>query len=96
MFSAPACVDGPYGSAYHNLVFSKTRPFCYTVMPPFYEARWDEFVRWFGMLGLPFAYVKGDGDESAADATEAWSVPVERVARGLDQVMDLLKSGAGR
>jgi tetratricopeptide (TPR) repeat protein len=94
MLASPACVAGAYGSAYHNLVFCKNKPFCYTVMPPFYEERWDEFVRWFGMMDFPLAYVKGDGDHSRTDSSGAWTVPVERVARGLDQVMDLIKSRA--
>jgi hypothetical protein len=91
VFSRPACVAGPYGSAYHNMVFSETKPFCFTVMPPFYQARWDEFVRWFGMMGFPLAYVRGEGGEQSTQATGSWQVPLERVERGLDQVMALLR-----
>ena len=92
LFSRPACVAGPFGSAFHNLVLSKVKPVCFTIRPPFYDERWDEVMAWFGMLGVSVAYVTGEADLDDRSSLQPWSVSPEAVERGLDQVMTRLRA----
>jgi hypothetical protein len=88
LFANPACVAGPFGSAYLNLAFSRARPFCLALMPKHLPYHLDEMVVWQGEFGSRFAYVEGDMPPGPHDPTTPWTVPIERVERVLDAVLE--------
>jgi hypothetical protein len=88
LFAAPACVAGPYGSAFRNLVFSAGRPRCFTIMPPYPDAFLPGVALWLSLLELECTFVRGrpmpgDGGPNLAP----WTVDLHEVERGLEALL---------
>jgi|WetSurMetagenome_2_1015567.scaffolds.fasta_scaffold51596_1 hypothetical protein len=92
LFAAPACVAGPYGSAFHNLVFSGGHPMSLVMMPPHRAIYLNEFAQWQVDCGNRFAYVRGDPFTEPHDISTPWTVSLDKVERALDRFMDLQAS----
>ena len=93
-FAAPACVAGPYGSAFRNLVFCHHKPVALALMPPYRKDHADGVAIWLGHLGVPFARLDGApvgwaaGDETPN--TAPWTIPLDEVDRALDRVLGVV------
>ncbi len=95
IFAGAACVAGPYGSGFRNIVFSNRPPTCFLVMPPYPESYMQGVAVWIGMLGAALAYVPGIPPSEAGDPNLApWTAPLDEVERGLDEVLAQLDEGA--
>ena len=88
IFAGAACVAGPYGSGFRNIVFSEKPPTCFLVMPPYPESYMQGVAIWIGMLGARMAYVTGNPTSEGGNPNLApWTVPLGEVERGLDKIL---------
>ena len=99
-FAEPACVAGPYGSAFHNLVFSRHKPLCLALTSPAIHRVVDELTLWFGMAGLRAAYVEGvaAAPDAAIEGREGrrvspWTVDLDQVEQAIDRMLSMLGRG---
>ncbi len=92
LFSSPACLAGPFGSAFHNLVFCARKPVCLVLTPPFYEAWMEEIAFFFGLWGARFAYVAGAPSDGAAgtadDLMAPWCAPLDQIDEAIEKVLE--------
>lgn len=93
LFANPACVAGPFGSAFHNLAFSNSRPVNLALISNHSRFQLDEITLWHGDLGLRFGYLWG---ESAQDLPAGgyrrlvpWVAPMDRLDRAIDAILEL-------
>jgi hypothetical protein len=94
LFADPSCVAGPFGSAFHNLVFCGSRPRNLVLMPPHNPFQLTEIMLWHGDLDLRCAYVPGaPAGEGRSDMP--WTVPIDRVERALAAVLELIEAEPG-
>ena len=91
LFAGPACLAGPFGSAFHNLVFSSLKPACLLLMPPFFESYMDEIAFFFGLWESRFAYVRGfpTAGPGETDPMAPWAVPIDRVEAGIEKLLEV-------
>lgn len=94
IFASPACVAGPFGSAFHNLVFSRGHPTSLLLMPPHLPYHLTEIALWQADLGNRFAYVWGDMPPGPHNIRTPWTVAIDKVERALDRMLELVRSGA--
>ncbi len=93
LFASAACVAGPYGSAFHNLVFSGRHPPSLALMPAHLPYHLTEIARWQTNLGNRFAYVFGETPPEGDDSYTPWTVSLDKVERALDRMMELTTRG---
>lgn len=91
LFASPACVAGPFGSAFHNLAFSAGRPISLVLLPDHTPHYLDEIALWHGDLGLRFGYLMGEAapGPAANDRHAPWIAPLDRIDRAIDRILDL-------
>ena len=95
IFAGAACVAGPYGSGFRNIVFSERPPTCFLVMPPYPKSYMQGVAIWIGMLGASMAYVPGVAAADGGHPNLApWIAPLDEVERGLDEVLARLDRDA--
>lgn len=92
LLSAPACVAGAYGSAFHNLVFSSIQPLSLVLMPAHRPHHLGEIARWHTDRDARFAYVLGEMPPEPHDRFTPWTVSLKKLERALDRVMELIRS----
>ncbi|HEX4095466.1 MAG TPA: glycosyltransferase family 61 protein, partial [Caulobacteraceae bacterium] len=93
LFAAPACVAGVYGSAFLNLMFSGAHPPSLVLMPGHRPQNLAEFAQWQVDCGNRFAYVLGDIPPEPHVSYTPWTIPLDKVERALDGMMQLVSSG---
>jgi tetratricopeptide (TPR) repeat protein len=94
-FARPACVAGPYGSAFRNVVFSREAPLAFMIMPPDGPKFVEGSAFWLAQAGVRFGYVKGrfaPGFEQDSARTANWIVDVEEVAAKLDRFLEAMRN----
>jgi tetratricopeptide (TPR) repeat protein len=91
LFASPACVAGPFGSAFHNLAFSAGKPVSLVLLPDHTRHHLDEIALWHGDLGLRFGYLWGQGlpGRSPKDRHAPWIAPLDRLDRAIDTMLEL-------
>ena len=93
LFANPACVAGPFGSAFHNLAFSSGKPTNLVLLPDHTQHHLAEIALWHGDLGLRFGYLWGRtlaGAEMGAGKRHApWIAPLEQLDQAIDTVLEL-------
>jgi tetratricopeptide (TPR) repeat protein len=93
LFAGPACVAGPFGSAFHNLAFSAGQPVSLVLLPDHTRRHLEEIALWHGDLGLRFGYLWGPslpGDGAGAKGRHApWIAPLDRLNPAIDAILDL-------
>lgn len=94
LFADPACVAGPFGSAFLNLVFCSGRPISLLLMPMHMPYYMTELAMWYAELGLRFAYVSGVTPPNSDSFRAPWTAPLDRVEQALDRVMKLVAQAA--
>lgn len=89
LFAGPACVAGPFGSAFHNLAFSAGRPISLVLLPDHTRHHLDEIALWHGDLGLRFGYLWGESAPgyAAKDRHAPWIAPLDRIDRAIDTIL---------
>ena len=92
LFSNPACVAGPFGSAFHNLVFSGNHPMSLCLVPAHMPYKLVEMAQWQADLGNRFAYVLGEMPPEPHNTLTPWTVSLAKVERALDRMMELVQS----
>jgi Flp pilus assembly protein TadD len=95
LFADPACVAGPFGSAFHNLVFCSGKPTNLVILPSNTPFHLTEIALWQGDLGQRFAYVWGqslpDDRVGLSKKHAPWIAPLDKVDRALDLVLENLE-----
>ena len=91
LFAAPACVAGPFGSAFLNMAFTANHPAVLALMPSHLPRHLQEMALWQGDWGNRFAYVLGEPAEPGS-LTAPWTLSLEKVERALDRMMELISS----
>ncbi len=93
LFASPACVAGPFGSAFHNLAFSSGKPVSLVLLPDHTRRHLDEIALWHGDLGLRFGYLWGeslpDSGGGAKGRHAPWIAPLDRLDAAIDTMLDL-------
>jgi capsular polysaccharide biosynthesis protein len=89
MFSAAVCLAGPYGSAFHNLVFCARRVHNLVLLPPFGPLHLTEVMVWHAEHRQKFSYIRGEPMTEAPDDPR-WTAPLDRVERALEAVLPAL------
>lgn len=93
LFANPACVAGPFGSAFHNLALSAGKPVSLVLLPDHTRHHLDEIALWHADLGLRFGYLWGQSvsaDGSGAKGRHApWIAPLDRLDGAIDTVLEL-------
>ncbi len=92
LFSNPACVAGPFGSAFHNLVFSGNHPTSLCLVPAHMPYKLVEMAQWQADLGNRFAYVMGEMPREPHHSRTPWTISLDKVERALDRMMELVQS----
>ncbi len=90
LFADPACVAGPFGSAFHNLAFTSGNPVSLVLLPDHTRHHLEEIAVWHGDLGLRFAYLWGNavGAETGKAKRHApWTAPLERLDHAIEVVL---------
>ena len=89
VFAAPSCVAGPYGSAFHNLAFTRNRPLCLALAGPHTRKLGNEIAGWFGLLGKPLAMVDGVFVDTGAPSARglAWTMPLQQLEPAIDAAL---------
>ena len=96
-FARPACVAGPYGSALRNVVFSRDKPVCLVLMPPYGDQEIRGTAIGLAEAGVTFGYVRGETapgvdldavpfSHLGAAHRAGWTIDIDRVERALDAV----------
>jgi hypothetical protein len=91
LLAHPACVAGPFGSAFHNLVFSGGHPLSLVLMPPHVPFHLTEIALWQADLGNRFAYVMGDMPPEPHRIDTPWTISLDKVERALDRMLRLIE-----
>lgn len=91
LFSAAACLAGPYGSAFHNLVYCSRRLHNLVLMPPHRPSHLTEIMLWHAEHGQTFSYVQG-ARVSGDPAETRWAAPLARVELALDALLQSLEA----
>ena len=94
MFASPACVAGPYGSAFRNLHFSPEPPPAFVLMAPDSPRFVRGTVLWFAQADVRFGYVRGrlaPGFEQANPRLSPWIIDLEEVTAKLDRFLETLQ-----
>ena len=94
LVAAPACVAGAYGSAFHNLLFSRIQPPSLVLMPAHLPHHLGEIGRWHTDRGARFAYVLGEPVAQPHHSHTPWTVSLDKVERALDRMMEVISSEA--
>jgi capsular polysaccharide biosynthesis protein len=89
VFSAAACLAGPYGSAFHNLVFCGRPVRNLVLMPPHRPHHLTETMVWHAEHDQTFSYIQGEPVTEALDDTR-WTAPLDRVEKALNAVLHAL------
>lgn len=90
VFAAPSVVAGPYGSAFHNLVFSRTKPVSLALAGPHTRKLYAEFAGWFGLLDLPLGLLEGQPTGGGASPRALpWAVSLEALGPAIDGAIAL-------
>ena len=92
LFANPACVAGPFGSAFHNLVFSGNHPTSLVLIPAHMPYKLVEIAQWQADLGNRFAYVTGEMPAEPHNTRTPWTVSLDKLERALDRMMELVQS----
>ncbi len=92
LFAAPACVAGPYGSAFLNLVFSGGHPLSLVLMPSHRPYNLAEFALWQVDCGNRFAYLLGEPPSEPDKRDPPWTVRLDKLEPALDRMMELIAS----
>ena len=90
LFANPACVAGPYGSAFLNLAFGSQRPVGLVLAPPEPLGFVEEMALWMGSLGVKFGYLRGEREPDAGRRsveTASWTIRPDRVEAAIDQIL---------
>jgi capsular polysaccharide biosynthesis protein len=94
LFANPACVAGPFGSAFHNLAFGAGKPINLVLLPDHTRHYLDEIALWHGDLGLRFGYLLGeslpDAGSDAGAKHAPWIAPLDRLDQAIDTILDLV------
>ena len=93
LFSAAVCLAGPYGSAFHNMVFCGQRLHNLALMPPQNPRHLTEIGVWHAEHGQSFSYLQGERLSSAPDDTR-WTAPLDRVERAVSALSRALDAAA--
>jgi tetratricopeptide (TPR) repeat protein len=91
-FAQPACVAGPYGSAFRNVVFNREPPVGFLLMPPDVPTFVEGSALFLAQAGVRFGYVNGrlaPGFERADPRRAPWIVDIEEVAAKLDRFLEV-------
>ena len=94
-FARPACVAGPYGSAFRNVVFNREPPVAFLLMPPDGVKFIEGSALFLAQAGVRFGYVKGrpaPGFEHVSPRVAPWIVDLEEVDAKLDRFLEILNS----
>jgi capsular polysaccharide biosynthesis protein len=99
-FANPACVAGPFGSAFFNLAFSSGQPPCLLILPPYGRRTRERMASWIAAWNVSFAALSGEfADPASVDAAvddereisvankRPWVVDLGKVDRALDRVV---------
>ena len=92
LFASPACVAGPFGSAYLNLSFAGNHPLCLALVPSHLPYHLEEMALWQGQWGNRFAYVLGEKPAGRRRSSTPWTVSLDKVERALDRMMELVSA----
>ncbi len=92
LFANPACVAGPFGSAFHNLAFAGGKPIDLVLLPDHTRRHLAEIALWHGDLGLRFGYLWGRSllDPGIGARHAPWIAPLDRLDRAIDTILDLV------
>jgi hypothetical protein len=93
LFASPACVAGPFGSAFHNLVLSRNHPTSLVLMPAHLPFHLMETAMWQAGCGNRFAYVYGETPPGPYTPRTPWTISIEKVERALDRMLALIGTG---
>ncbi len=93
LLASPACVAGPFGSALHNLVFSRNHPPSLVLLPAHLPFHLVETALWQADLGNQFAYVLGEPPPEPHDPSTGWTVSLAKVERALDRMLEFVSRG---
>ena len=92
LFANPACVAGPFGSAFHNLAFTTGKPVNLVLIPDHTHHHLQEIALWHADLRLRFGYLWGASLEPEAGAGKRhapWIAPLDRLDRAIGAIQDL-------
>lgn len=96
LFANPACVAGPFGSAFHNLAFAAGKPISMVLLPDHTQHHLAEIALWHGDLGLRFGYLWGqslpDLQIGASGRHGPWTAPLDRLDQAIDTILGLVAS----
>ncbi len=94
LFSRPAVVAGPFGSAWRNVVFCREKPLGLLLHPRDEESFERGTAIFLAEAGVRFASVVGSpvpGHPQSEPRVDPWEVDIGRVERALDTVMAMLE-----
>ena len=89
LFANPACIAGPWGSAFENVVFSRRPPIAVALIPR-YDAQYMHNVGIFMHAAqVNFGYVVGQTAGPGTPNHAPWTLALDDAKRALDQALEL-------
>jgi capsular polysaccharide biosynthesis protein/tetratricopeptide (TPR) repeat protein len=96
VFSNPACVAGPWGSAFQSLAFCHTPPIAFTLIPRYNEKYMRSVGTYMHHAGVRLGYVFGERVQfKHGPNADPWTISRDKAARALDRVLELVAREAG-
>ncbi len=97
LFSTPACIAGPWGSAFQNVVFSRRPPVCLALWPRYGFKYIHDVGVFMHEAGVGFGYVVGREVGSGGAPNHApWTVDLDDAKRALDRTLELVEAARRR
>ena len=92
LFSNPACIAGPWGSAFENVVFSSRPPVCLALMPRYSFKYMHNVGVFMHEARVAFGYVVGREMGPGGPNHAPWIVDLDDAKRALDQTLELVEA----
>lgn len=90
VFARPACVAGPYGSAFLNVAYCIEPPIGLALMPPEPKTYVEELGFWLGGCGARFGYLYGEAVDPQLGPKGTWTIDIARVDAAIEVILGQL------
>ena len=95
LFATPACVAGPWGSSFENVLFSRSSPIALALMPP-YDAHYMQNVGIFmHEARIRFGYALGRSLAKKPNHAP-WVISVDTAKRAIGRTLELVEKARAR
>jgi len=91
LFASPACIAGPWGSAFQSTVFCHAPPVTVALMPPYWPSYMDSVGTYMHEAGVKFGYVRGENTRPDKANTSPWVISMDLAKRALDKALEMVE-----